>query len=77
MVRKRTAAFTEVRDGDRRFLQFRSHGLRNTRDLHTLLLEAAYALQAHPELDGADIALWDCALSKNAVQLGVSSFSVQ
>lgn len=74
MARKRTAAFTEGFDGDRRFLQCPSHGLRNTRDLHTLLLEAAYALQAHPELDGADIALWDCALSKNSVQLEVEQF---
>lgn len=74
MARKRTVAFTEVSEGDRRSLQCPSHGLRNSRDLHTLLLEAAYALQAHPELDSVDIALWDCALSKSAVQREVEQF---
>lgn len=74
MARKRTVAFTKVSEGDRHFLQFPSHGLRNTRDLHTLLLEAAYALQAHPELDSVDIALWDCALSNSAVQREVEQF---
>lgn len=74
MARKRTVAFNEVCEGDRRSIQFPSHGLRNTRDLHTLLLEAAYALQANPEVEGADIAMWDCALSKSAVQREVEQF---
>lgn len=55
-------------------LQLQSQDLKNTRDLRTLLLDAAYELQTHPELADAHIYLFGCTLAKKRVDMEVEQF---
>lgn len=48
-------------------IQLHSHDLKNTRDLRTLLLEAAYALQERPAAAEVHIYLHHCTLAKKRV----------
>ena len=57
-----------------RHLQLQSHDLKNTRDLRTLLLEAAYELQAQPDLADAHVYLFGCTLLKKRVDMEVEQF---
>ncbi len=45
-VRRNPDDYSEVSDALGRHVQLQSHDLKNTRDLRTLLLDAAYELQA-------------------------------
>lgn len=74
MARKRPQAYTEVHDDDTRTFVFPSYALQNTRDLRSLMLDAAYALQEHPDAIRAQIALQVCTLSKSTVQREVDQF---
>ncbi|PQA75958.1 hypothetical protein [Rhodoferax sp. TS-BS-61-7] len=57
-----------------RHLQLQSYDLKNTRDLRTLLLEAAYELQAQPDLADAHLYLIGCTLVKKRVDMEVEQF---
>ncbi len=57
-----------------RHLQLQSHDLKNTRDLRTLLLEAAYELQAQPDVADAYVYLFGCTLAKKRVNMEVEQF---
>lgn len=74
MARKRPQAYIEVHDGDTQKLVFHSYALQNTRDLRSLMLDAAYALQERPDAIRAQIALQDCTLSKGTVEREVDQF---
>lgn len=55
-------------------VQLHSHDLKNTRDLRTLLLEAAYTLQEHPPTTEADVYLHHCTLTKKRVAIEFAQF---
>lgn len=57
-----------------RHLQLQSQDLKNTRDLRTLLLEAAYEFQAQPDLTDAHIYLFGCTMVKKRVDMEVEQF---
>jgi hypothetical protein len=57
----------------RHFL-LQSYDLKNTRDLRTLLLDAAYELQAQPELTDAHVYLHSCTLAKKRVEMEFEQF---
>jgi hypothetical protein len=57
-----------------RHFQLQSHDLKNTRDLRTLLLDAAYELQVNPDLTDAHIYLNKCTLAKKRVEMEVEQF---
>jgi hypothetical protein len=65
---------SENSDALGRHFQLQSHDLKNTRDLRTLLLDAAYALQAQPDFVDAHIYLHSCTLAKRRVQMEVEQF---
>jgi len=73
-ARRRPDDCGETSDALGRHCQLQSHDLKNTRDLRTLLLDAAYVLQAQPELTDAHIYLHNCALAKNRVEMEVDQF---
>ena len=56
-----------------RHFQLRSHDLKNTRDLRSLLLDAAYELQARPNFSDAHIYLHGCTLAKKRVEMEVDN----
>ena len=51
-----------------------SHDLKNTRDLRTLLLDAAYELQDKADFTDAHIYLHNCTLAKRRVAMEVEQF---
>jgi len=55
-------------------LQLHSHDLKNTRDLRTLLLQAAYALLEHPRGIDVHIYLHHCTLAKKRVAMEFEQF---
>lgn len=55
-------------------IQLHSHDLKNTRDLRTLLLEAAYGLVEHPAITEAHIYLHNCTLAKKRVVMEFEQF---
>lgn len=55
-------------------IQLHSHDLKNTRELRTLLLEAAYALQERPAGSEAHIYLLHCTLAKKRVAMEFDQF---
>lgn len=55
-------------------LQLHSHDLKNTRDLRTLLLEAAYALLERPAVTEVHIYLHQCTLAKKRVAMEFEQF---
>lgn len=55
-------------------IQLHSHDLKNTRDLRTLLLEAAYALQERLAVTEAHIYLHNCTLAKKRVAMEFEQF---
>ena len=57
-----------------RHLQLQSHDLKNTRDLRSLLLQAAYELQAQADLADAHVYLFGCTLVKKRVDMEVAQF---
>jgi len=73
-VRRRPADHSEMSDALGRHFQMQSHDLKNTRDLRTLLLDAAYELQAQPDLTDAHIYLHSCTLTKKRVEMEVDQF---
>lgn len=73
-ARRRPDAHGEMTDAQGRHLQLQSHDLKNTRDLRTLLLEAAYELQAQPDLVDVHVYLLDCTLAKKRVEMEVEQF---
>ncbi|WP_197034987.1 hypothetical protein [Herbaspirillum sp. RV1423] len=73
-VRRNPDDYSEVSDALGRHFQLRSHDLKNTRDLRTLLLDAAYELQAQPDLTDAHIYLHSCTLAKKRVEIEVEQF---
>ena len=50
-------------------VQLHSHDLKNTRDLRTLLLEAAYALLERPAVSDTHVYLHHCTLAKKRVAM--------
>lgn len=73
-VRRRPDDHSEVLDSLGRHFQLQAHDLKNTRDLRTLLLDAAYELQAQPDLTDANIYLHNCTLAKKRVEMEVDQF---
>lgn len=73
-VHRRSDDYREISDELGRHFQLQSHDLKNTRDLRTLLLDAAYELQAQPDLTDAYIYLHSCTLAKKRVELEVEQF---
>lgn len=66
--------YREIADALGRHIQFQSHDLKNTRDLRTLLLDAAYELQAQPDIADAHVYLFGCTLAKQRVEMEVEQF---
>lgn len=66
--------YSEVTDALGRHFNRQSHDLKNTRDLRTILLDAAYELQARPDLTDAHIYLHSCTLAKKRVEMEVEQF---
>ena len=73
-VRRGPDDYSEMSDALGHHFQLQSHDLKNTRDLRTLLLDAAYQLQAQPDLTDAHIYLHSCTLAKKRVELEVEQF---
>jgi hypothetical protein len=73
-VRRRPDDHSEMTDALGRHLQLQSHDLKNTRDLRTLLLDAAYELQAQPDFVDAHVYLFGCTLAKRRVDMEVEQF---
>jgi len=73
-VRRNPDDYSEVSDALGHHFQLQSHDLKNTRDLRTLLLDAAYELQAQPNLTDAHIYLHSCTLAKKRVEMEVEQF---
>lgn len=66
--------YSEMKDALGRHFQLQSHCLKNTRDLRTLLLDAAYRLQAQPDFVDAHIYLHGCTLAKTRVEMEFEQF---
>lgn len=73
-VLRRPDDYSEMTDVQGRHLQLQSHGLKNTRDLRTLLLDVAYELHAQPDFADAQIYLFACTLAKRRVAMEVEQF---
>ena len=73
-VRRSHDEHSEMTDVLGRHLQLQSHDLKNTRDLRTLLLDAAYELQAQPDYTDAHIYLFGCTLAKKRVDMEFEQF---
>jgi hypothetical protein len=73
-TRRRPDDHSVITDALGRHLQLQSHDLKNTRDLRTLLLDAAYQLQAQPDLTDAHVYLFGCTLAKKRVGTEVELF---
>lgn len=73
-VRRRPADYSEMADELGRHFLLQSYDLKNTRDLRTLLLDAAYELQAQPELTDAHVYLHSCTLAKKRVAMEFEQF---
>jgi hypothetical protein len=73
-ARRRPDDYSEMTDALGRHFNLQSHDLKNTRDLRTLLLDAAYELQARPDLTDAHIYLHSCTLAKKRVEMEVEQF---
>nr|WP_315463328.1 hypothetical protein [uncultured Rhodoferax sp.] len=65
---------SEVNDAQGLHIQFQSHDLKNTRDLRTLLLDAAYEIQSKPDFTGAHVYLHNCTLARKRVEAEVEQF---
>ena len=65
---------SETTDDLGRHFHLISCDLKNTRELRTLLLDAAYELEAQPDLTDAHIYLHSCTLAKKRVQMEVEQF---
>lgn len=69
------AAPTLIHAGDHQELIFEAQALKNTRDLRTLMVEAAFALQKSPEIHRANIAVKEgSTLSQYAIQRETEQF---
>ncbi|OGB33742.1 MAG: hypothetical protein A3F78_03780 [Burkholderiales bacterium RIFCSPLOWO2_12_FULL_61_40] len=73
-VRRRPDDNSEMTDTQGRHFILQSHDLKNTRDLRTLLVDAAYVLLAQPDLTDAHINLHHCTLAKKRVGMEVEQF---
>jgi len=73
-ARRRPDDHSEMTDALGSHFQLQSHDLKNTRDLRTLLLDAAYELQAQPNFTDAHIYLHRCTLAKKRVETEVDQF---
>ena len=73
-VRRSPVGHSVMTDALGRHLHLQSHDLKNTRDLRSLLLEAAYELQAQPDLADAQIYLFGCTLVKKRVDMEFEQF---
>jgi len=73
-IRRRPGDYSEMTDATGRHFELQSHDLKNTRDLRTLLLDAAYELQAQPDLTDAHLYLHSCTLAKKRVEMEVEQF---
>jgi hypothetical protein len=65
---------SEINDAQGNHIQLQSHDLKNTRDLRTLLLDAAYEIQSKPDFAGAHIYLHNCTLARKRVEAEVEQF---
>jgi hypothetical protein len=65
---------SEISDGLACHFRLHSHDLKNTRDLRTLLLDAAYELQNKADFTDAHIYLHNCTLAKKRVEMEVEQF---
>lgn len=77
-ARRKPDDYSEITDAQGRHFQMQSHDLKNTRDLRTLLLDAAYELQAQAKAQAkftdAHIYLHNCTLAKKRVEMEVDQF---
>jgi hypothetical protein len=73
-VSRKPNTHDELTDERGRHLQLHSQDLKNTRDLRTLLLEAAYEMQAQPDFVDASISLFGCSLAKKRVEMEIEQF---
>lgn len=73
-ARRNLDDYSEMTDALGRHFQVESHGLKNTRDLRTLLLDAAYRLQAQPDVVDAHVYLQGCTLAKKRVGMEIELF---
>jgi len=73
-VRRRPDDYSEMSDAQGRHFQIQSQDLKNTRDLRTLLLEAAYQLLKQPDFTDAHIYLHNCTLARRRVEMEVEQF---
>ena len=73
-VRRRAAVPIEKTDSLGRHLELHADDLRNTRDLRSLLLDAAYELQSQADLADVHIYLFGCSLAKKRVEMELRQF---
>lgn len=73
-VRRRHDDQSETSDSMGRRVQIQSHDLKNTRDLRSILVDAAFQLLAQPDLSAAQIYLHNCTLSRKRVEMEVENF---
>jgi hypothetical protein len=73
-IRRGSGGILETVDAHGTHIQLQSQDLKNTRDLRTLLLDAAYRLQAQPDIADIHIYLFGCTLAKKRVAMEVEQF---
>jgi hypothetical protein len=73
-ARRNPNVYSDTTDERGRHLHLQSDGLKNTRDLRSLLLDAAYELQARPDLADTHIHLFRCTLAKKRVEIEFEQF---
>ena len=70
----RSPGSSEMSDALGHHFQFQSYDLKNTRDLRTLLVDAASQLMGQPDHADAHIYLHNCTLARRRVEMEVEQF---
>ena len=73
-VRRNPGDHSETSDSKGRHIQIQSHDLKNTRDLRTLLVDAAFRLMDPSNLLDVHIHLHNCTLARKRVEWEVEQF---
>jgi hypothetical protein len=73
-VRRRHDDHSETSDSSGRHIRIQSHDLKNTRDLRTLLVDAAFQILGQPDLVDVHIYLYNCTLARKRVKMEVEQF---
>lgn len=73
-LRRRPAVYSELTDELGRHFLLQSYDLKNTRELRTLLLDAAYVIQSQPEFTDVHVYLHNCTLARKRIELEFEQF---